>query len=68
MAQTKALAGATTEMLRSIVGEMSANSSKIHIGSILVNVVVRRNWEKIRENALTDQKNPKGAVKRKRSY
>ena len=53
MAQTKALAGALTEMHCSIVGEMSTSSSKMHLGSILVNSAVRRNGGKIRENALT---------------
>ena len=52
-AQIKALAGAITVMHCSIiVAEMSTNSSKIHLGSILVNSAVRHNCWKIRENAL----------------
>ena len=53
MAETKALAGANTEMHCSILGEMSTNSSKMHLGSLLVNSAVRRNCGKIQENALT---------------
>ena len=53
MAQTKALAGAITEMHGSRVGEMSINSSKLHLEWVLVNSAVRRNCGKKRENALT---------------
>ena len=53
MAQTKALAGAITEMHCTIVDDASNTSFKMHLGSILGNSVVRRNCRKIPENALT---------------
>ena len=54
MAQMKALTGAITEMHCPIVAVMSIDSSKIRLGSILVNSAVCRNYEQIiRENALT---------------
>ena len=53
MAQIKVLAGAITEIHCSIVVEMSTNSSKINLGSILVNNSVRRHFGKIRGNVLT---------------
>ena len=53
MAQMKALAGAITEMHCSILDEMSTNSSKMHLGSILVNSAARSNCGKIQENAFT---------------
>ena len=52
MAQMKALAGAITEMHCSIEVEFSTNSSKMHLGTILVNRSVRHNCGKIRENSL----------------
>ena len=53
MAQTKALAGAIAEMHCLIMTEMYINSSKMHLGSILVNSAVRHNYcEKIIESAL----------------
>ena len=71
MAQTKALAGAITEMYFKrkkklkkncwIVGEMSTNSSQIHLGSILVNSAVLRNCGKIQENALTVPQNDRSS-------
>ena len=53
MAQTNALAGAITEMHCSIVADVSINSFKMYLGSILMNSAVRHNCGKIRENALT---------------
>ena len=53
MAYTKALVGVITEIHCSIVGEISTNSSKLHLGSIPVNSAVRRKCGKIRRNALT---------------
>ena len=43
MAQTKALAGGITEMPCSVMAEVSANSSKMHLGSVLVNSAVCHN-------------------------
>ena len=48
MAQTKALAGAITDIPCSLVAEMSTKSPKIHPGSILVNSAVRHNYGKVR--------------------
>ena len=54
MARTKAVAGAITEIHCSIVADMSINSSKMHLGSILMNSAVRHNnCGKIGENTLT---------------
>ena len=51
MALTKALAGVIPEIHCSIVAEMSSNSSKMHLGSILMNSAVCFNCLKIREKA-----------------
>ena len=52
MAQTEVLADAIIEMHCSIADEMAIRSSKMHLGSILMNSAVRQNCGEIREHAL----------------
>ena len=63
MAQPKALAGAITEMPCSGVAEMFTRSSKMHLGSILVNSAgCHNNYVKTLKNALTVPNNDRGRV------